>query len=1408
MGGLIMEANNIPMGYVINQYQYARRYRYNSSGCNFYFNHIIDSKMDPDNGKYESQTDYLTFGEFDLLEIINVDSFRKYHDVSEMAKKWLGKRQSVLLYDISDSQSKTRIFFDKENGIWKDCKTDCSLNKKFFCLSMLSLTNEISEGINDISLLFKKIRNKILGIVDQINSEKLSSIDCEIFGTFNTAEIGIVWMSDQYIDILRVLDSIKHIKIVDLDKKSHPVFFASYSTIAIKKNTSNEQVKGNALVQIAIHDITDKYEHLLLIAKNITGICNEEELNKITSHSVGEYDLVIEVPASRAIQLIGRNGYLCAGKRKENSGKYSNIDREVLRNNIRLLYNITDVFELNTRLIELDKKNVFIIEYDGIIGSFTHEFEYKELIDSLESNVLKSNEYYYNKVRQELKDKVSSSAGAVDTLDLLYTDYKSVIASAYSAIWVSDLHRQFKSVLKAIDILILDSDDLPWSWESFHDITNAFKQQIYHLSQSSRMFFEIPACHLRATGQYDYLMHAYYGVTKQIIETIYLMQGNDAQSELVPLITVNTVPQVKSQLYFEMGDSDEMRTINLDIPNSIIFDPLRGIRYLTHELFHYAVPQNRSSRNYHMGLLFMTLIFKKQILCEIWNLLVTGIDLPLNNEITKVVNSLFATSADSNNGLPKSVSKYLFNDIEVQILDFIKTHYEEDIKPYISDVHNNLCSVYQSEILKFCLSTKSDALFEKLFRCIFLDVYLTFPKIKVHISEVTPDELELIQHRLEYCQKNSAAFDSYIFQISKHRTLPISTILNSNIENEIIGFIEYVWSSIREACSDIAMVSLNGMKMTDYMLFCIQCWFDNTPNINDLYAALRNDLTFHLRFALVAEYFTINKMEGWNLKPKSKEMFLDNSEKKYFKKNYAWFYISNKIKSADRSVRKEKYRELYNEADLWIDFFADCKKQFDKDYAVYYDEIFSCILSDFDVMLKINKCEKEYGLRLSEIRNNFAETINCRYINIINVLPSDLSDVSTDSVFNIKYRSEHFKQDLYTSTFFQKQKTLKELAEINTKIKNSKSNNNLQFIPKDITILNYTKKLNNNIWEIHIHSLTELLFYLKYCINNFNKTALGLKMRNTGSVWFRGHSSEGYPLIPTVMRKLDFQKLDKFFSMRSYQQNEFEEFKFRADGATEIPTGVRFTQSDYIALMQHYNVPTNFLDWSENAFSSLYFALKYYFQYPDKNERIRAKKDRNPTLLLFHPGIYNTLRRNKFERSKLFIQSNFKDIANQDTLGKLIDDITPYSNLIPNLSTRENESLFNMFIIGDIKYDKFYIENKDYFTEAVTKNTELQDLFLPLAVWTSRLNSRIRAQSGCFVAFNLYAPPLGKDEKKFFDYISLETIQKNNIDKDIFLYKLIIDKNCCDDIVSWLKAMGVSNETVYPELDQLKGRFE
>lgn len=907
-------------GYVIQLYQYAQRYRYNNEGCLAFFNYSIDKRKSSGSEMYTLDSDFLTLGDFDLLQIIGIDSFRKYHDVSELAKDWLGKRQSILLYDISDSQVPTIIYNEKER-IWEN--TDqCKIDKKFFVLSMLSLTNEIIEKASDIFELIHKLRERILSIIDQLNVSGICDIKCEVFGTFNTSELAIIWLSNQYVDILQVVDYIKCMKVVDEKGNVCPVFLNSFSCIAIKERTDLTDVRGNALIQVAVHDEMKNCEQLRTFAKDIIGNNNGDIF-----YSVGEYDLVIETSAQHAMSLIQRKGMLSVGKR-ESSGKFSSEIRPFLRNNTRLLYKEEHVEGLKENLEKEYKNGTFIIDWKSELKEFSLQFEWKELKHVTEDSLEKSNFDYFQEIRKNLKKFVSPSAGAVDTLDLMYTDYHSVISSAYSALWVSDLHRQFKSVLYAIDIMMKNLD---WSWDNYLDLTNAFKQQIYHLSQSSSMFFEIPSCHFRSTGQYDFLMHSYYGIAKKILEVIYLIQENDTQSELVPLITVNTVPQVKTQLYFEVG-SDDNRVINLDIPNSIIFDPQRGILYLTHEIFHYSVPRNRNNRNYYMALFLLSLIFKKQFYCVFRQLLRTKVNGILDEKVDKAVGQIIDDREEE--GVEGRIE--FLEDIDKRIIDLIASSFQKEIQPYMGEMNERgqLSSNYQRAIYKFAEGDDHKEFFRKLFLKLYTSVSQKILQLSDNEIE-DKDALERIKDRIKYCQRN----EDYVTQFIK--TNFSNRIFDSELK-KYTWIVKDRWSAVREACSDIAMVSMNGLRLESYMLFCVQAWTDaNYNKANVLEKMKKSDAQLEwIRYALVAEYFLVQGREGWDVYIDEEFTVCNESVKNSFYKRYVWFYTSKdtELNHKKEDVKKiEQLEYVYRKATMWLDFFSECQRFFQKYYAIYYD---------------------------------------------------------------------------------------------------------------------------------------------------------------------------------------------------------------------------------------------------------------------------------------------------------------------------------------------------------------------------------------------------------------------------------------------------------------------------------------
>lgn len=1446
-----MSEKSIPKGYLINQYQYARRYRYKSSGCIFYFNKMLEGH------ERKPQRNFLAFGDFDMLEFISVDTFREYYDVSTQAKQWLGKRQTVLLYDISqkiaetdgenvsDDDKKagigTTIVYRESEEKWMQCGSpEQELQGRFFCLSMLSITNEISQEYVKTSTLLKLARLKIHEIVDKINSTLNCKIHCEVYGSLNTAELGIIFISDEYVDVLRILDTVKHIRVRDEEGHTYPVFLNCYSTIGISDEHAAEvqddtAIKGKALVQIAIQDLTDSHDALDKLAHDIAG---ESSGDKI-AFSVGEYDLAVEVDTKRAIQLIRSDGLLSMAKKNPEQTEFIDDTREVLRNNIRLFYTRDMVPQLDDFLNQLETNGELNIRFTAVFDDSKQlSFEKEELIEDEpgDSRTYRSNETYYRIIRRELKKRIRSSAGAIDTLDMLYTDYKSIIASAYSAVWVSDLHRQFKSALHSI-YEMLQSREMEWSWDGFHDVTNAFKQQIYHLSQSSRLFFEIPSCHLRSTGQYDFLMHAYYGITKKIIEIIYRIQQKDNQSELVPLITVNTVPQVTTELFFEVGNHSGMRTVNLNVPNSIVFNFNRGIGYLTHELFHYAVPEERSERNYRISLLYLTQIFKSQVLNELRNLVVTGMDLTVKPSF----NDYFSVPGHNDNGMPgflvslfnisdSSSSKALMG-IEDVILEIIIRNYESHVQKYLKPYQDSICNKFESAVVFYALKEQSDALFEIVFTKCFEILYAQAQKQLSDSGAKADENDEAFLQRLEYCKKNVEKFKAYVREIPQRRLPSRANRLNINDDDKYIrSVLEPCRSALKEACSDVAMVSLNGMALNDYLLFCVQNWkdaFEHSDNRNML-EIMRKEYEMQLRIAFVAEYFYQKNEPGWEIpRTDGYASELPSGTIRAFRHAYSWLYAPGKVIAPDKSyidelakrgqnvndVRADAARTLNNDADAWIRLFLDSYDRFKQDYAVYWDNCIFSILDNYHVksrqekMSDIDKASKEKVKQDLVLFRNIQE----KYRQALNGLPELSLYVHKDSCFNVdeqdlrytEYLRSVFDINIEVADDFQRQHTLAALGEINREVAEKKKTfeewrPHVTDSVKYKTLSGFTavsEEKKNSVFQIH--SLNELIFYLKYCSSEIKKDSKNARIKPPASQWFRGHANDRYQLLPSIIRKYSADKEKYFPTLRKYQMNEYEEFKFRADGAAEMPTGVRFTQSDYVALMQHYAVPTNFLDWTENVFTSLYFALENFFDFPDRKERVGRGLDRDAVIYIFSPGLYNHMRTKAIEDALAHIPGEYR---------KYFPERLTKANIIPNLSTKYNEQLYHMYILGDESFDEF-LKDEDCYHK-LYEDMNLRKLCLPLAIWTSRLNSRIRTQSGCFVAFNLYAPP--GDITNRFLHCELEDVQKNifGTSEYRYLYKIVINKDCCEEIVDWLKAMGISREKIYPELEKLKERFD
>ena len=290
--------------------------------------------------------------------------------------------------------------------------------------------------------------------------------------------------------------------------------------------------------------------------------------------------------------------------------------------------------------------------------------------------------------------------------------------------------------------------------------------------------------------------------------------------------------------------------------------------------------------------------------------------------------------------------------------------------------------------------------------------------------------------------------------------------------------------------------------------------------------------------------------------------------------------------------------------------------------------------------------------------------------------------------------------------------------------------------------------------------------------------------------------------------------------------------------------------------MQHYGQHTNLIDWSEDAFASSYFALedevnindRYPYEQKKKRDEILRDKDKNAALYILDPVRFNKACE-EIEHSRFFSDRirktkrkntnqaeipnlSIKENQNQPMLGEYHDlyqslPVSPEVILV----TKKKPGIFGATagtsgmkpgstepILPKISKDRVSLRD---MAENLHQNQKL-DFHLPRAVYTAKMNPRIQAQSGLFVACSLKSLPVIwedhiSDYKKeadkvmadLFYYQSLESIQDyylKTMGNKPFLMKIIIPARVKEELGKTLYRFGVAKEKIYPEVENNRNR--
>ena len=289
---------------------------------------------------------------------------------------------------------------------------------------------------------------------------------------------------------------------------------------------------------------------------------------------------------------------------------------------------------------------------------------------------------------------------------------------------------------------------------------------------------------------------------------------------------------------------------------------------------------------------------------------------------------------------------------------------------------------------------------------------------------------------------------------------------------------------------------------------------------------------------------------------------------------------------------------------------------------------------------------------------------------------------------------------------------------------------------------------------------------------------------NNDVLWYRGHASTTWDLKPNMFRKTTVSCNDHIENINNEVAKLMREYNdFVALSAESIElTGNIHTEADWLAYMQHYFIGTNFLDWSEQPLTALYFALENYFDYPCKSSDAELSN-------------CNVIKHN-FYKDDMVIW-----VLNPTRMNLLFHE----SDIIPNLSIKENADANTQFLLT-------YKKEKDEDTKKF--KMDYIGKHLPKAITTSRISNHIQAQKGHFVAYDIHYAE-GDNIRKFNNddvaYIHKNTsdlaechqtffANKKGCHYNPFLAKIIIPYHLKEKTANYVKQMSVSLSTIYPEL--------
>lgn len=1066
-----------------------------------------------------------------------------------------------------------------------------------------------------------------------------------------------------------------------------------------------------------------------------------------------------------------------------------------------------------------------------------------------------------DKLLGEVQARIPLNSNLSTELNQLFNDYAQCMCASADGLWIEDYRELYWQILHQLLLLVKQLDARKWdsnqeavgSWggsadwdpgaviEDINRLIRSLHYQSSHISTSSKQLFREQETHFGYTAQHDLVLHAYYDIVKHLMKVIYDYSDRSFQSTLYPLVNFCAGDHIISRSYFEesaefflkTGCNLHSRVIVIEVPVDGMDNLMYYIPMMVHEVFHYAAPKDRSGRN-RMLAKFSVYLALEHSLTNIFNTLFQ--ENLKKAELRKPVSEDRRTAAQLREPLRKAEVQF-----RKSIKHILRRFVDENLDKMFQSLED-LFFVAEAKGLNSYETTRQVLDLKKLRKgpilrswfLVWLENWLWgyeadeedgetsphgklsdfFKPLFLMLEENLPAQAKMDpQTAPELLRPDCDEYNKAIDRIKEQLVTVLYTEDGVSENNDtitqqmMIGVRDYIDSGrfqdlmtqLDELFPDIAMVTLTKMPPSGYML---QVALDLDKKRYSCNSIIMNDL----RFATVL---------CWLVNRQSAESGVDASkclerELKSFQKLYRASYEIIAFTSG------HKDNNLTERGERWSTAFRHT-------YYSYYTTLPECGIMDW-----IHALLLEQMLPCLQVEDETKHNIEHLFQKPYNVYLKLLQEnkVTEEMLGTL------FRMSIHTILQFQHYRPLRQLNNpFEKKVGVSKTFYEIKPI----------RPHGKSLFDSTLMSDVSLLAVIRKALNKLYRYREEAGLHTPIGMWYRGVSNAEYSLLPSgfVHFAEDAGLLNGGLDGRSAytyldaQRHNYECFRYTAEGSNPDTSTAQYQCTiNYMTLMQHYGQHTNLMDWSEDFFAATYFALEPEIKLNDdypyvremKNNIRRDDADNNAALYILDPVRFNLACQSIEKDYGLFNSSDTVSIPSvTDILNLSIPEnqnrMREYHELYPKSSSKKKAQTILTLANPDRKTNEQYITLTDIRNYLKLKPTEKLKMHLPRAVYAAKLNARIRAQSGLFIAYSLLSPPVtwegasistDRINSSLFHYQGLEQIQdyylSMNPDHHPFMMKIQIPSNMKLKYGWMFYQFGLSTERIYPELQNYRSR--